>query len=137
MLHLQAKDMQLFVHLTWKTQGSRPLLGNDQLQQVASQAVTTRIRAHLCQVLAISSTACQMDLVASFPASLPITVLLRISEKAAQEAVVRLQKVMSGNFRELSGYWGPDYTAHTLNAAEAAQAKTYLRQHLIDAPPVA
>jgi len=137
MLHLQAKDMQLFVHLTWKTQGSRPLLGNDQLRQVASQAVTTRIRAHLCQVLAISSTACQMDLVASFPASLPIAILLRISEEAAQEALVRLQQMMSGNSRELSGYWGPDYTAHTLNAAEAAQAKTYLRQHLIDAPPVA
>ena len=127
MRHLQATDMQLFVHLTWRTQNSRPLLGNDQLRQAAFLAVKARTRSHFCQVLAISATPCQMDMVASFPASLPITSLLRIAHEAAQEALVRLQRTMPGNFLELPHYWEPGYTAHTLNAAEAAQAKAYLK----------
>lgn len=130
MLHLQATDMQLFVHLTWKTQGGRPFLGNDQLRQAAIRAVTARIRSHFCQVLAISATACQIDMVVSFPASLSVTDLLRIAHGAAQEALTRLQQTMTGSFREMPRYWGPGYTAYTLNATEAAQAQTYLRQRL-------
>jgi len=131
MLHLQAADTQLFVHLTWGTQGGRPLLGNDQLRQAAILAVRNRIRSHFCQVLAICATDCQVDMVASFPASLPVTSLLRMAHDSAQEALVRLQETMSGNFQDLPRYWGSGYTAHTMSAAEAAQAETYLRRRLL------
>ena len=127
--------MQLFVHLTWRTQDGRPLLGSEQLRQAVYVAVKAHIRSHSCQVLAISATDCQMDMVARFPASLPITDLIRIAHKAAQEALVRLQRMVTGNFQEMAAYWEPGYTAHTLNAAEAAEAAVYLRQHLMGAPP--
>ncbi len=132
MLHLQATDPQLFVHLTWKTKDNRPLLGNDQLRQAAYLAVTARTRALFCRVLAIGGTTCQINMVASFPASLPITSLLRISHEAAQDALEGLQGTMSGDVPDIPCYWAPEYTAHTLNAAEAAEAKAYLRQRLGD-----
>ena len=131
MLHLQAADAQLFVHLTWGTQGGRPLLGNDQLRQAATLAVTKRIRSHFCQVLAISATDRQMDMVASFPASLPVTSLLRMAHDSSQEALVRVYEMMTGDAQGLPRYWGSDYTAHTMSAAEAAQAETYLRRRLL------
>ncbi len=137
MRHLQATDVQLFVHLTWRTQNGRPLLEDDQLRQAAILAVRTGIRSHFCRVLAISATPCQMDMIASFPASLPITDLLRIAHGAAQEALALLRRLMTGNSKEIAIYWEPGYTAHTLNASEAAHAVAYLRQHLIDEPPAA
>ncbi len=130
MTHLQCTDAQLFVHLAWSTHNDRPILGDDESRQAAYLAIMARIRSQFCQVLAIGGTACQIEMVASFPASLPINVLLRVAREAAQEALARQQERMSGNFRELPCYWEPDYTAHTLNAFEAAQAKTYLRQRL-------
>lgn len=129
--------MQLFVHLTWRTQNGRPLLGGEQLRQAVYVAVKARIRSHFCQVLAISATDCQMDMIVSFPASLPITDLLRIAHKAAQEALTRLQRMMTGNFQELPVYWEAGYRAHTLNASEAAEATAYLRQRLVAEPPAA
>jgi len=134
MLHLQAADTQLFVHLTWGTQGGRPLLGNDQLRQVATLAVTKRLRSHSCEALAISATDRRMDMVASFPASLPITSLLRIAHDSSEEAMVRVQEMMTGTSQGLPRYWGSDYTAHTMSAAEAAQAGAYLKACLQQRP---
>ena len=111
MSHLQCTDAQLFVHLTWKTLDSRPLLGDDQLQQAAFCAIKARTRSQLCQVLAIGGTPCQVHMVVSFSPSLPLNILCRIAREAAQEAVVRQQEMTSGNFRELPCCWGPDYTA--------------------------
>lgn len=128
MLHLQAADTQLFVHLTWGTQGGRPLLGNDLLRQTATLAVTKRIRAHFCKVLAIRATDRRMDMVASFPASLAVASLLRMAHDSSQEALVQLQEMMTGGSQSLPRYWGSDYTAHTMSAAEAAEAGTYLIQ---------
>jgi len=135
MSHLQCTDAQLFVHLTWGTQDDRPLLGDDESRQAAYLAIKARTRSQLCRVLAIGGTPCQVHMVISFPPSLPIHTLLRIAREAAQEAITRQQEMMSGNFRELPCYWGPGYTAHTLSAAEAAQAKTYLQQRLTLPPP--
>jgi len=136
MSHLQCTDARLFVHLTWGTRDARPILGDDESRQAAYLAIKARTRSQFCNVLAIDSTPCQVHLVASFPASLPINVLLRIAREAAQEALVRLQETMSGNLREMACYWEPGYTAHTLNAAEAAEAKAYLRQRLTLPPPI-
>ena len=136
MSHLQCMDAQLFVHLTWGTRDARPLLGDDESRQAAYLAIMTRTRSQLCNVLAIDGTPCQVHMVVSFPASLPINALTRIAREAAQEAITRQQGVMGSGFQELSCYWAPDYTAHTLNAAEAAEAKTYLRQCLTSRFPV-
>lgn len=135
MSHLQCKDAQLFVYLAWGTRDSRPLLGDDQLRQAAFFAIKARTRSQLCRVLAIGGTSCQVHMVVSFPASLPINALLRVAREAAQEAMIRQQETMSGNFQELPCYWEPDYTAHTLNAGEAAQAQTYLSQQVASAAP--
>lgn len=130
MTHLQCTDAQLFVHLTWGTHDDRPILGDDESRQAAYLAITTRTRSQLCHVLAIGGTACQIEMIVRFPASLSITSLLRVAREAAKDALTRQQVTMSGSFRELPCYWEPDYTARTLNAFEAAQAKTYLRQQL-------
>lgn len=136
MLHVQATDPQLFVHLTWKTLDSRPLLGDDQLRQAAFCAIKARTRSQLCRVLAIGGTPCQVHMVVSFSASLPINTLLRIACEAAQEAITRQQEVVNGNWQEPTGFWQRDYTAHTLNAAEAAEADAYLRQRLTPPSPI-
>lgn len=134
MLHLQAADTQLYVHLTWGTQGGHPLLCNDLLRQTATLAVTKRIRAHFCQVLAIRATDRRMDMVASFPASLAVASLLRMAHDSSQEALVQLQEMMTGGSQSLPRYWGSNYTAHTMSAAEAAEAGAYLKACLQQRP---
>ncbi len=134
MSHLRSTNAQLFAHLTWGTQDDRPLLGDDQLRQAAFLAIKARTRSQLCQVLAIGGTPCQVHMVVSFSPSLPLNTLCRIAREAAQEALVRQQEI-AGSVREPSCCWGPDYTAHTLSAAEAAEANSYLRQRLTPLSP--
>ena len=134
MLHLQAADAQLYVHLSWGTQGDRSLLVSDQHRQVATLAVTKCVRSHSCEALAISATDRRMDMVARFPASLPITSLLRIVHDSSQEALGRFHEMMTGGFQCLPRYWGSGYEAHTLSAAEAAQAGAYLKACLQQRP---
>ncbi len=137
MSHLQTSDTQLFVHLSWGTHNHCPILNNDQLRQVAYHAIMARTRSQLCQVLAIGGTSSQIHMIVRFPASLPIISLLRVAREAAKEAITRQQETLDGNWQEPTCFWDHEYTAHTLNDAEAAQAKTSLSRRIAEAslPP--
>ena len=130
MSQMESHDVQLFVYFTWETRSGSPLLGDEQIRQAAHQAIQTRIRSQLCRVLAIASTPCQIHLIARFPASLPIKDIVSIAREAAQEAIFRHQIMFEGDSLEMRFLWERKFTAHTLSAAEAAQAQTYLQQQI-------
>jgi REP element-mobilizing transposase RayT len=130
MSHMESHDVQLFVYFTWETRNDSPLLGDEQIRQVAHSAIQTRIRSQLCRVLAIASTPCQIHLIARFPASMPIKDIVSIAREAAQEAIFRYQTLFEGNSPELRSLWERKFIAHTLSATEASQPQAYLQQQI-------
>lgn len=130
MSYPESKDAQLFVYLTWETRDDCPVFHDDQLRQAAYLAIKARTRTQLCHVLALGGTPCQIHMIAQFPASLPVNALLRMSREAAQEAITRHQEMLNGSPKDTRSLWGREYTAHTLNALDVAQAQTYLRQQI-------
>ncbi len=130
MLHRESQDTQLFVYLQWRTQGDKPVLHNDQLRQAAYLAITTRTRSQLCHIVAIDGTASEIRMIVRFPASFPISTVLKVSREAAQEAILRHEEIVNGCSRGTVSLWDRAYTAQTLSAGEAAEANVYLRQRI-------
>lgn len=128
MSHRESQDTQLFVYLQWGTRDGKPVLHNDQLRQAAYLAITTRTRSQLCHIVAIDGTASQIGMIVQFPASFPISTVLKVSREAAQEAVLRHEEMVNGCSRETASLWDRAYIAQTLSAGEAADANVYLRQ---------
>ncbi len=130
MFHSNSQDVQLYIYFTWKTRDDRPILSDDQIRQASYQAIQTRIRSQLCQVLAIASTPCQIHLIARFSASMPIKSLVSIAREAAEEAISRHHEMLNGCPLDSRSPWEREFTAHTVNAAEAAHAHTYIQQRM-------
>lgn len=130
MLHRESQDTQLFVYLQWGTRDGKPVLHNDQLRQAAYLAIAARTRSQLCHIVAISGTSRQIGMIVRFPASFPISNVLKVSREAAQEAVLRHEEITSGCPRETASLWDRAYTAQTVSACDAAEANRYLRQRI-------
>ncbi len=130
MSHRESQDAQLFVYLQWRTRGDKPVLHNDQLRQAAYLAITARTRLQLCHIVAIDGTPCQIGMIVQFPASFPISNVLKVSREAAQEAILRHEEMVNGCSRETASLWDRAYTAQTVSADEAAEANVYLRQRI-------
>ena len=130
MSHRESQDTQLFVYLQWRTRDDKPVLHNDQLRQAAFLAITARTRSQLCHIVAIDGTSCQIGMIVRFPASFPISTVLKVSREAAQEAVLRHEEMMNGCSRETTSLWDRAYTAQTVSACDAAEAHLYLRQRI-------
>lgn len=135
MSHLRSKDADLFVYLSWATEGAFPLLDTDQLQQAAYLAITTRARSQFCHLLAIGGTASRLHLVCRFPASLSITSIVKIGQSACAEAVARLWETIERGRREPSPLWERTYTARTLSSTEAGDARDFVCRRIAEIAP--
>ncbi len=94
MMFQSQESTDLFVYISWKTRGGKPLLADDQVRQAAYLAITKRTRTQLCRVLAISGTCTQVHAVFRFPASLAISQIGRTAMQAAGKSVAQLSETL-------------------------------------------
>ena len=120
----------LFVHVSWKTRSGAPTLACDQLRQTAFQAIRTRTRLHFCHVLAMKGSRDQVDIVFRVPASMPVSQVARMSMKESHRAITRFWQIFRTEPVPAQNFWASDFTARSLNAAEASEAEDYLRRQL-------
>jgi len=121
---------ELFVYLCWQTLRSVPYLADDQLQQVAYQAIQVRTRMLSCHLLAIDGTHTQIHAIFRFPASLAVSHLAQISMQASEEAICKLERILYSQQRQLVAVWERKYAAKTLSREDITQAAEYLRRQI-------
>ena len=124
---VQSKDPQLFVHLAWETCSAGPALPDDEFQQATHLAIQNRLRFLCCHLIAIGSSKGKTQMVAHFPASLPISAVACSSYSAATEAITRLHELLYGTKVDPETLWSRNYAAQTLPPMDAAQARAYLQ----------
>ena len=106
------------------------MLADDQIQQAAYQAISTRTRLQFCRLLAIAATSTQIHAVFRFPASLQVSHLARISMQAADEAIARLHGIVHAKARASHTVWERDYILKTLNREDISQPGNFLLRQM-------
>ncbi len=129
MSHLR-NNMDLFVYISWKTHEGKPLLADDQIRQAALLAITNRTRTQFCHVLAINATCNQVHVVFRFPASLAVSHIACMAKNAAYQSVSQISDTLCTLRPDSAFLWERQFTSHTLNACEAAEAQTYLQRQI-------
>ena len=129
---LHSKDAALFAYAAWGTRDGQAVLDCDQTRQAAYLAITIRLRSRFCHVMSVGGTASQIHLIARFPASLPISDIIRMGQAAAEEAIVRVQETFEDRPLRTRTLWETQYTTHTLGVTDARDAHSYLRRQIME-----
>jgi len=130
MSRTQTKEAELFAHVSWITLTRKPILACDEMRQAAYEAVKTCTRSHLCRVLAIGGSDTQIHLIVSFPASLPVSQIARISMQASSDSISQLYLMLHAHRMDTNYVWDRNFTAQTLGPIEAADAQAFLQKQI-------
>ena len=131
MSYSPVKDSALFVYLSWGTRKGDPVLSTDDIRQAAYHAITTRTRTQLCHILAIGGTAGRVYLIAKFPPSLSVSDVARIAQDAGSAAIAQQSQTFHGRSIHRDQLWEAGYTVRTMGETDAAEARDYLNQQMI------
>ena len=117
----------LFVHVKWETRSSAPLLQGEDISQAAYTAISNCARQFRCRTRAIGGTPDHIHAVFQFPASVPISVLVRQTEQASSEAVARYLQFLCGHSVSTETIWDNRHGLRTIGECELPAIMDYVQ----------